>query len=533
MSNVAGEIFKHAKLHGDALAIVDKTLARYQATRSALMADWGYAKEAVTYREFTHRSRSLANGLKSLSGMAPGAPVVICLENRPEFLDLLLASWCADLCVVPINAKLHPKEVVHIVSDCAAALLVMDGALSREVMVLLGSSLPALNLVVVGSDAYARLYQTPVTESVDLAIDGQSNELAWIFYTSGTTGRPKGAMLTHQNLLAMSVIYTADIEAVSPGDYQLHAAALSHGSGLYSIPHLLGGGAQVILDGFEPDTILEALGVLKNVTFFAAPTMVMRLVAALQKGQDVSGLRTLVYGGGPMYVSDLQRALACLGPKLYQLYGQGESPMSITGLTPKDHVGDQGEAHIARLSSCGTPRTGVELRVVDDQGFDVPQGEMGEVITRNPTIMSGYWNNPPATSQALRHGWLWTGDMGRLDEHGYLTLLDRSKDLIISGGSNIYPREIEEVLLRHPLILECSVIGESHPDWGEQVVAFIVVQAGQALDAHELDKLCLDNIARFKRPKVYKIVDALPKNNYGKVLKTELRQVLQRERDHA
>ncbi len=230
-----------------------------------------------------------------------------------------------------------------------------------------------------------------------------------------------------------------------------------------------------------------------------------------------------------MYVSDLQRALATFGPCLWQLYGQGESPMTITGLSKADHLGDGGPEHLARLASCGTARTGVLVRVVDDAGRDVALGESGEVITRSDAVMAGYHNNPAANAAALRDGWLWTGDIGSLDERGYLTLRDRSKDMIISGGSNVYPREIEECLLRHPALLECAVVGRPHADWGEEVVAFVVPRPGHALVDHELDALCLEHIARFKRPRQYIRVAALPKNNYGKVLKTELRLQLKSE----
>jgi long-chain acyl-CoA synthetase len=207
--------------------------------------------------------------------------------------------------------------------------------------------------------------------------------------------------------------------------------------------------------------------------------------------------------------------------------------MTITGLSKRDHEGDGGAQHRALLGSCGTPRTGVEVRVVDESGRDLPVGEVGEVITRSDCVMAGYWHNPVATANALRDGWLWTGDVGSLDDRGVLTLRDRSKDMIISGGSNIYPREIEEVLLRHPAVLECSVVGRAHPDWGEEVLAFVVFRPGMSATSAALDEVCLDNIARFKRPKGYRFVAALPKNNYGKVLKTSLRQLLAQENDHA
>ena len=207
--------------------------------------------------------------------------------------------------------------------------------------------------------------------------------------------------------------------------------------------------------------------------------------------------------------------------------------MTITGLSKIDHQGNRDTTHLARLATCGPVRTAVQVRVVDEDGLDLPIGQIGEIITRNQTVMQGYWNNSEATTQVIRDGWLWTGDVGYLEESGYLCLRDRSKDLIISGGSNIYPREIEEVLLRHASVLECSVIGQLHPEWGEEVVAFIVLKPGFDLNIDALDEICLANIARFKRPKVYRLVDSLPKNNYGKVLKTALRKILQQDKNHA
>jgi long-chain acyl-CoA synthetase len=218
-----------------------------------------------------------------------------------------------------------------------------------------------------------------------------------------------------------------------------------------------------------------------------------------------------------MYVSDCLRAIDLFGPRLYQLFGQGEAPMTITGLPQSEH------AKRVHLETCGIARTGVEVKIFDEEDRELPPGEVGEIVTRSDCVMAGYWKNPEASAKALRGGWLHTGDVGSLDAEGFLTIKDRSRDMIISGGSNIYPREIEEVLLRHPAVAECSVVGRRHPEWGEEVVAFIVARG--KLERSELDALCLDNIARYKRPKDYRFVDSLPKNNYGKVLKTELRKL--------
>ncbi|MFN3565777.1 MAG: AMP-binding enzyme, partial [Burkholderiaceae bacterium] len=275
-------------------------------------------------------------------------------------------------------------------------------------------------------------------------------------------------------------------------------------------------------DVAEIDAILEAA---RGVKFFAAPTMVMRLVDGLRG--DARGLKLIVYGGGPMYVADCRRALDRLGPRLAQIYGQGESPMTITVLPIADHArrpDDDDARWLARLGSVGRAQTGVEVAVVGEDDRPLATGETGEVVVRGDPVMRGYLNNADATARALAGGWLHTGDLGRLDEHGYLTLVDRSKDLIISGGTNIYPREVEEVLLLHPAVREAAVIGEPDPDWGENVVAVVVPDPARECTAGELDAFCLEHIARFKRPKRYVFVDELPKNATGKVLKRELRE---------
>jgi long-chain acyl-CoA synthetase len=306
----------------------------------------------------------------------------------------------------------------------------------------------------------------------------------------------------------MTLSYYADIDPVTPQDCILQIAPLSHGAGLYGLPHVARGAVSVF---GESDDLAVLLKRWRGMSFFAAPTMVKRLPAV----DDLSNLKTIIYGGAPMYLADLEHALARFGPRLAQIYGQGETPMTITALSKADH------ARRDRLESVGTARTDVEVRVVDDDDRELGAGEIGEIVVRGDVVMAGYWNQPDATAEALRGGWLHTGDVGSFDADGYLTLRDRSKDLIISGGMNIYPREVEEALLHHPGVRAVAVVGRPDTEWGEAVVAFVV-----PLDAPppvaELDRTCLDRIARYKRPKDYRFVDSLPTNNYGKVVKREL-----------
>jgi len=480
-------------------------------------------ERALTYREFDEQVSRIAGSLLQRKGCARGDRVGIWMENCLEFLPVLYGIWRAGMVAVPINNKLHPKELAWILENAGAGLCVVSPDLGHKLSELT-SGTPLPEIVTTGTPAYDGLLAGPAAS----AEPPRPTDPAWLFYTSGTTGRPKGAVLTHRNLLFMTHAYYADIDFLGADDTILHAAPMSHGSGLYGLAFVSKGAANVIVPGsFEPEQIYEAIAKYTDVSMFAAPTMVSRLINHPLAGTvDTRNLKTIVYGGAAMYVADLKRALALYGPKLYQVYGQGESPMTIAGLSKACHADPGHPRFDTRLGSAGYPRTGCSVRVVDEAGRDVPAGEIGEIITQSDCIMDGYWKNPEANAKSLRDGWLWTGDLGSLDADGLLSIKDRSKDMIISGGSNIYPREIEEVLLTHADVLECAVVSRPHADWGEEVIAFVVPRPGARIDAADLDRLCLDNIARFKRPKGYRIVASLPKNNYGKILKTELRDLL-------
>ena len=377
-----------------------------------------------------------------------------------------------------------------------------------------------------GTDGYAQALQVAPIDCMPR--DG--DDLAWLFYTSGTTGRPKGVMLSHRNLQVMTACYVMDVDGIDPGDAIVYAAPMSHGAGIYNFGFVAMAARHVVpaSGGFDPAELVALSRSVGRLCFFAAPTMVKRLVehAAAAGVGGFDGFKTIVYGGGPMYVEDIRQALQVMGPRFVQIYGQGESPMTITALSRAALVAAR-DGRDDRLGSVGVAQSLVEVRVADADGATLPPGETGEVLVRGDSVMAGYWRHPEASAQALRDGWLWTGDMGAMDADGYLTLKDRSKDVIISGGSNIYPREVEEVLLTQPGVHEVSVIGQPDAEWGEVVVAFVARRPdGPAVDAAALDALCLQQIARFKRPKHYRFVDALPKNANGKVLKTTLRELL-------
>lgn len=501
-------------------------LRKTAKSHSALTAVSAGERPYQSYAELAGRAARLADGLARRFRLAAGERVAIAMKNCPSYLEVLYGIWHGGQAAVPINAKLHANEFAYILENSGARVCLATAELAEQLADLPGK-LPALQAVIdcEGAD-YRRLLAGDAAPLADAA----PTDLAWLFYTSGTTGRPKGAMLTHRNLMAMTTNYYADVDSIAPGDCMIHCAPMSHGSGLYALPHVAKAANNVIPDsgGYEPPEALALLARWPNTTFFFAPTMITRLInAPALREADTRHLKTIVYGGAPMYVQDMLRALDLLGPKLVQIFGQGESPMQITYLPKAMHADRAHPRFLARLASAGIARTDVEIRVCDAEDRDLPLGEPGEVLVRGDVVMAGYWQNPKATAETLRGGWLHTGDVGALDADGFLTLKDRSKDMIISGGSNIYPREIEEVLLTHPGVAEASVIGRPHAEWGEEVVAFVVrAETGAPVEPSELDRLCQDRIARFKRPRDYRFVDALPKNNYGKVLKTALRELV-------
>ena len=418
----------------------------------------------LTYGEWAGRSGALAAGLRKLC--QPEDRVALAMANHPLYLEILFAIWHAGLVAVPMNARLHSDEYRYILENSGASLVIATPDLADAVA-------PHCRVLVTDTKEWRSLY---ANEPIEIA-PRRPEDLAWLFYTSGTTGRPKGAMLTYRNLLMASLSYYADVDSVSSADAILHAAPLSHGSGIYALPFVAAAANNVIPESasFNPAEIAGLLAKWERVSFYAAPTMVIRLVNdPTFAAADHSGLKTLVYGGGPMHFDSLMRSMDVLGPRLAQIYGQGESPMTITSLPKPLHADRQHPRWREIMSSVGLPRTDVDVRVFDADDRELPVGEIGEVVCRGDVVMAGYWRNPEATAETMRGGWLHTGDMGCFDAEGFLTLKDRSKDLIISGGSNIYPREVEEVLLRHPAVLEASVIGRPHAEWGEEVVACVV-----------------------------------------------------------
>ncbi|MDQ2095327.1 class I adenylate-forming enzyme family protein [Rhodalgimonas zhirmunskyi] len=504
------------------IALALERIALVGGTRPALFD----GREMVAdYAGFHARAGKVAAWLAA-RGVQPGDRVAIFMKNVPDYLVVQYGIWMAGAACVPINAKLHGREAAWIIDNAGAQLSFATPSLAEAL-----EAAGVAGVISTASDAFAEIGAMAPAGVAERGDD----DLAWLFYTSGTTGRPKGVMITHAMLRLMALCYLADVDQVTGEDCALYAAPLSHGAGIYNLQHVMMGARHVCpaSGGFDEGEIFDLAAHFGRVHMFAAPTMVKRMVEAAKAGGHSGecpvgkGLRTIVYGGGPMYTADIVEAVEVFGPVFVQIYGQGECPMAISALSRADVADRSHPDWRARLGSVGRAQSAVEIRIGDGEGKALPPGEVGEIMVRGATVMPGYWQNPEASAKTLVEGWLMTGDVGSLDTAGYLTLRDRSKDMIISGGTNIYPREVEEVLLEHADVAEVSVVGRPHPEWGEDVVAFVVMAEGRELDAAALDRHCLENIARFKRPKDYVALPELPKNNYGKVLKTELRTMLE------
>ncbi|MGQ0844219.1 MAG: class I adenylate-forming enzyme family protein [Sporichthyaceae bacterium] len=477
-----------------------------------------FGEDARTYAESSARAQAIAAGLLAL-GVRSGDRVALYLRNCPEVLETMFATWRIGAIAVPLNATYTADELDYHLRDSGAALVVtdVDGETNAQ-------KVATVPVVVAGDDrpdGLEDLIRTHAQVAVPIA-DVASEDVAWIGYTSGTTGRPKGAMNSHRALLAQAMSTLADVQLLTTEHVTMHAAPLSHGSGYNAIAYVAKGCTQVIHQawGFDPALFCEQVERYRVAAMFLVPTQINMVVAHPDaRTRDLSSLGWIMYGGAPMYREHQRRALEVLGPVLVQIFGQTESPMSGTVLPREEHefADDDSRAH-----SVGRPRLGNEIAILDAEDRPVAAGESGEICIRGATLMNGYWQRPEETATTLRGGWLHTGDVGKLDEHGYLHILDRLKDMIITGGLNVYPHEIEDLLTAHPGIAEAAVIGIPDEKWGEAVHA-VLVASDPALDAAAVMAYARDLLAGYKRPKSVEFLEDLPKTSYGKIAKRELR----------
>ena len=487
-----------------------------------------HGDEVIGYRELHERALAVGGNLLA-RGLERGDRVAFVLHNSPRVLETIYGCFAAGLVVVPINARLHPREIGYIVGNSGARALVHDAEFSSGIAdhahAFSGVEHRFCPQAADGAAPFGDLLDG--ARALDAHVDVEPEEPSWLFYTSGTTGRPKGATWTHRTIRVVVMNYLADLHNIAPGEMVLHAAPLSHGSGIIALPAIARGAVNAIFEprSFEPKLLFETVERLAvSHIAFLAPTQIVRMLEEFEQGEyDLSSLRAITYGGAPIYVEHLRQAIDAFGPVFVQLFGQGEAPITITGLTAAAHA-DLLAKDDPRIGSAGQIRTDVEARVVDGEDRPLPPGEAGEVVVRGDVVMAGYWNDPEATAEALRGGWLHTGDVGAFDERGYLFLLDRAKDVIITGGNNVYPREVEEVIVEHPAVANAVVLGVPHDYWGEAVHAVVVLEPGAEVTADEIIEFCGRSLAGYKKPKAVDFADELPVSGYGKVLRRELRE---------
>jgi acyl-CoA synthetase (AMP-forming)/AMP-acid ligase II len=475
--------------------------------------------KVVSYAEADRRVTRMASALRRL-GLETGDRVGMLLNNGPQALETMLATMRAGLVIVPLNVRLHPDEHIYILNDAGCSTLIYDSQFAPTVAGL-RSKLPSLQTTVAvgqlaeGDRAYDDLLSLG-SESLD--VQPGPADLAWLFYTSGTTGSPKGVMLTHRSLLNMVSINLVDLNTPKPGDVLLHALPISFAGGLFMLHHVACGVTHIFLPRFDPTLFFEAVEQHRVTTTALVPTMISMLARSPERAShDLSSLHTLFYGGAPMHSERLREALDAFGPVLLQSYGLGEAPLTVSVLPKHEHLGP-------RAQSAGRPVTMVSLRIQDDDWNPLSPGATGEIAVRGELLMQGYWNRPDATADVLKDGWFRTGDIGSIDEEGFLFISDRKKDLIKSGGASISPREVEEIITLHPSVQEVAVIGVPDELWGEAIKALVVLRQGADTTEDELISFCKDRLASFKKPKSVEFVAELPRGGTNKILRRTLRE---------
>ncbi len=484
----------------------------------------------VTWRRLDDRVRRLTRWLHD-HGLQPGDRVATHMDNRWEYVELYFAVPRLGAMVVPISARYTGDEVAVLLADAQPQVLVTQSSLLGNCDWALAADNGVRHVLVHDQDdrAYDQVLAGDAPVDWPSAPGRDERDPILIVYTSGTTGRSKGAMLSHRNILSSAI--TAAVERhVGPDDIYLLATPMNHIAAIEFIyANGYAGGSVYIGGGFSADGFID---LVRNhgVTYcFLVPTMIHMVIQALrERGEstiDAPNLRLICYGAAPMSPELLADSLQVFQCGFSQAYGQTEASPLITLLHPRDHLVDDPEQRRIRLNSCGREVRHMELDIVDDQGQPVATGETGELITRGPGVMLGYWNQPQATADTIRDGWLYTGDLAWQDDQGYVFIAGRNKDLIISGGLNVYPREIELILAATDGVADVAVIGLPHDKWGEQVTAVIVTKPGAQVATEDL-KQAVAGLAGYKQPKEWVFMDELPRNATGKVLKHELREQL-------
>ena len=489
------------RAHGDRVAVID-------------------GERRLTYKELYARALRCGQALRNL-GVERGDRVGVLMVNSPRYLELYFGTAAIGAAIVPVNIRWSAGDIEFSIRDSGAKVFVVDETFSKVRCESVA--------VHIGPDDYEPLIAAaePIEEP-----DCEEDDLAGLFYTSGTTGGPKGVMLTHRNLFTHALIMIAEL-GVSPDWTYLHAAPMFHlanGALMYAIAFK--GAVNVFLPSFDPEGALRAIELHKVTASVMVPTMWNAMVNHPKvDAYDTSSLACALYGASPMPVELLRRCTARFGPVFIQAYGMTETSPVMTVLLKDEHSFENLDSKFTPVKSAGRPVMGVDVRIFDDNDREVPQGETGEIVMRGPTRMKGYWNRPEANDVVLRGGWMHTGDMGAVDERGFVDILDRKKDMIKTGGENVYSPEVESLLMSHPAVLEAVVFGVPDARWGETIKAAVVIRPGCESTADEVIGYCRDRLTKFKCPTSVDFHAALPKGGTGKILKNVLRQPYWEGRD--
>ena len=486
-------------------------------------ASWSWAGIA-------ERVQAAAGALRA-RGIGHGDRVMVHARNGKAIFESCWACWLIGAVWVPTNFRLSPPEAAFLAANAGCRAHIVDTGFPEHRAAAKAENAACILEVAIGEgdglsweDLVEEGRAAPVTETADVDRDHP----AWLFYTSGTTGRPKGGTLTHGQLAFVVVNHIADLmPGLSHHDASLVVAPLSHGAGIHAMAQVARGAVSVLMPGERLD-VPEAWRLVEKhrvSNMFTVPTILNALCRdASVDAHDHSSLRHVIYAGAPMYREDQKHALRKLGPCLVQYFGLGEVTGNITVLPPEWHSIEDDPAF--PIGSCGYPRTGIEIAILDGENRRLPANETGEICIRGPAVMAGYFRNPAANEKAFAGGWFHTGDLGYLDARGFLTITGRQSDMYISGGSNVYPREVEEVLLTFPGVAEACVVGVPHEKWGETGVAVLVPAEGAAIDPAAVMAHLDGRLGRYKWPSKVVLWDALPRSGYGKVPKNEVRRLL-------
>ena len=483
---------------------------------------WG--ERTWTWAEMEARSAAFAAALQGRFGLQKGDRLLVQSANNNQMFEAMFACWRIGAVWVPANFRQSPEDIAFLAQSSQAKGMLCEAAFPEH-----AAACDGLGFVIGICEGLGESYEALVAAHLgqrppQAAV--QRDDPCWFFFTSGTTGRPKAAVLTHGQMAFVVTNHLCDLmPGTGPEDASIVVAPLSHGAGIHQLAQVAHGVKTILPAGakFDPDEIWGLVAKWKVTNLFTVPTIVKLLVEHPSVAEhDHASLRYMIYAGAPMYRADQIRALQVLGPKLVQYFGLGEVTGNITVLPPAHHSAEDGEM---RIGSCGFARTGMQVQIQDAEGNEVAPGETGEIAVIGPAVFAGYFDNPEANAKSFRGGWFLTGDLGHMDAEGFVYLTGRASDMYISGGSNIYPREIEEKILRHPEISEVAVLGMPDPVWGEIGVAVCVVR-GAGLTPEALLGWLTPKIARYKLPRHVVFWEEMPKSAYGKITKKMIREAL-------